>query len=395
MATTDRFLYIIPVCAAVVALASLAWHTPPSGLSGAARHRHLQGLHLHAADGAWDARATLDSGLWLQDDERGVRTAPSNSRSAADSGHSDRRADGEKPGAKMADSDDGKCASTQMKDVPDGGGGEQEQRGEAGRGNGGEEAGDDAIEDEGDEESTLEDEKRVGMCAAAASEQVQCVLNSGGGAQGECRTSKVAVCLARLEIARAGPQASTVIVHTKYGRMVLPLADSFESLALLLYGEWMEWGVGVLEHVIPQGATILDVNPGAGSVTLALAQMVGDTGRVFVSEPRSLFMQSLAASAQISSANLEFLPCLSSHEHIKDMLQVLCVCGCMCLHVHARVCACMCMCAYVRVCVCVRVCMRLCVRVGEREREREREYMCTCVCLSVHLNLCVCMCTCV
>lgn len=317
MPSRERFLLIVPLCAAICALASLTWHTAPPGHRGHSGHmsrlRHLRGLKMHAAaDGAWDS----DGAAWWPDDGRGGATDDAMGDSAGAGNSAD---DGASTGDGASDGDKA-CADTPRRPhAPTAGAGS----GDTADGAADEEAIDEeAIDEDDDAESTIEDEKRVGMCAAAASEQVQCVLNSGGGAQGECGTNKVAACLARLEIARTGPQAATVLVHTKYGRMVLPLADSFEGLALLLYGEWMEWGLGVLEHVVPKGATILDVSPGTGSVTLALAHMVGDSGRVLVSEPRPLFMQSLAASAQISGANLEFLPCLSSHEQVKDMLQL-------------------------------------------------------------------------
>jgi len=372
MQSHDRFLLIIPLCAAAIALSSLAWHSSPPDVAG---HRHMRLRYLRdpqlesASEGAWDADATYTDTGWPGADWRGIdrgtlraardlrheaatqtkATAPESPQgeqrgnpTRADSSTVEKRCadssqlqdaystDGPKFGAFASSSGDGEAQRREEKDLAcDGGncGDEppvQEQEGLCE----GEEEEEEDEDEENDSETAVEVERRVGMCAAAATEQVQCVLSSGGGAQGECGTNKLAACLARLEIARAGPNASTVIAHTKYGKMVLPLVDSFEGLALLFYGEWMEWGLNVIQHLVAQGAigaTVLDVNPGTGGVTLALARMVGTSGRVLVSEPRQFMMQSLAASAQLAGLNLEFLPCLWSRVGKRDMLQV-CFC---------------------------------------------------------------------
>jgi hypothetical protein len=398
MQRDDRFLLLVPLCASVVALSSLAWHSAPDvGARGASRLRHLpggsqRGLELAAAaEGAWEAAVTESDedwpgAGWPGADPGSLRAARALKR-AVDAREPLGRAGndrGSSGGETCADARQTPHMPADARPEPQESGAgrdrdsssragqhpEQDRVGANKRGDGEQAAagedeskGDDAGEDA---ESTIEDEKRVGMCAAVAAEQVQCVLRSGGGARGECSTTRVAACLARLEIARAGPASATVLVHTKYGRMVVPLVDSFEGLALLLYGEWIEWGLSVLEHLLVQGATVLDVNPGTGGATLALARMVGATGRVLVSEPRQFMMQSLAASAHISgnfqhisgnlqskqeegreggrereggrkrgmegkgerhiSGNLQskmtFLPCLSSRVETKDMLQI-------------------------------------------------------------------------
>jgi prolyl 4-hydroxylase len=333
MRCADRSLLFIPLCAAIIALSSLSLHRAPEHSATLdARLKHLRNLQPNAgADDAWrdinwpgSHTAEMD-GAWSAINWPGSRTAEAHDENvmAAD------KARDEMSSKASGGSDDvgNSCPDSRVPEEP------ADQKNVQARKDAEQSAKQERKEqgtkemdnDDGELESTIEDEKRVGMCAAAASEQVQCVINSGGGARGECVTRKIAACLARLEVVKSGSMVSTVLVRTKYGRMVLPLADSFEGLALLLYGEWMEWGVDVLAHLVNSGATILDVNPGTGGVTLALARMVGAAGRVLVSEPRLLFKQSLAASVNISGMDLAsfvFLPCLSSQVEAKDMLEM-------------------------------------------------------------------------
>jgi len=313
-AQADRFLVLVPLCAAVIALSSLAWHSePPNGRGAAARYLRADAQARAAAEGAWDHNGR-DGGDWPEElawtGPRAARpsSTPPGAEEAAETGSCSETSPARGAGDHIVQSDLSSAAR-----------GAESSAGAGGFAEYGRDEHSD--EEDGDEET---DNDRVRMCAAAAAEQVQCVLNSGGGASGECSTSKISACLARLEIARAGPKAATVLVQTKYGRMVVPLADSFEGLALLMYGEWMEWGLMVLENLITKGGvtTILDVNPGTGGATLALSKMIGSKGRLLVSEPRPLLMQSLAASAQLAGLKVTFLPCLWSHGGVREMLHL-------------------------------------------------------------------------
>ena len=319
MHSGDRFVLLIPLCAAVAAFCSLAWHgsAPAHFRTAEARLRHLRGWQLGAsAEGAWDLSTHSDHADWPRElwAEPAMNAAPAHVASV------DANTDAEASAANC-DAGTGK-GSASGREEDDAFGGGHRRHSDAG---GQEEA---AGGDEFDAEGDVEDEKRVGMCAAAAAEQVQCVLSSGGGARGECGTRKLAACLSRLAIMQADPSSATVIAHTRYGRMVLPLADSFQGLALLFYGEWLEWGLNVLLPLlkaVPKAATVLDVNPGAGGGTLALAHMLGKQGRVYVAESRGFLMQSLAASAELvnsSAARIEFWPCLSSVREVTQVLQV-------------------------------------------------------------------------
>ncbi len=97
----------------------------------------------------------------------------------------------------------------------------------------------------GKEDAESDDKLPLRTCAAAAAELVTCVLRSGGW-PGACRDAGLRGCLARTGHVRPGERAS--LVAGRHGRAGAVHADAFESLALMMYGEWMEWAVGVLER---------------------------------------------------------------------------------------------------------------------------------------------------
>ena len=67
MHSGDRFVLLIPLCAAVAAFCSLAWHDSSSAhfRTTEARLRHLRGWQLGAsAEGAWDLSTHRDHADW-------------------------------------------------------------------------------------------------------------------------------------------------------------------------------------------------------------------------------------------------------------------------------------------------------------------------------------------
>jgi hypothetical protein len=97
----------------------------------------------------------------------------------------------------------------------------------------------------GKEEAEGDDKLPLRTCAAAAAELVTCVLRSGGW-PGACSDARLRGCLART--GHVGPGERASLVAGRHGRAAVVHADVFESLALMMYGEWMEWGLGVLER---------------------------------------------------------------------------------------------------------------------------------------------------
>ena len=96
------------------------------------------------------------------------------------------------------------------------------------------------------DESEGDDKLPLRTCAASAAELVTCVLRSGGW-PGACSDARLRGCLART--GHVGPGERASLVAGRHGRAAVVHADAFESLALMMYGEWMEWGLGVLEGV--------------------------------------------------------------------------------------------------------------------------------------------------
>ena len=90
-----------------------------------------------------------------------------------------------------------------------------------------------------------EDKLPLRTCSAAAAELVTCVLRNGGW-PGACSDNRLHGCLMRTGHARPGERAT--LVPSRHGLAAAVHTDVFESLALMMYGEWMEWGLGVLDR---------------------------------------------------------------------------------------------------------------------------------------------------
>jgi hypothetical protein len=82
--------------------------------------------------------------------------------------------------------------------------------------------------DDDDDDDDDDDTLPASLCAAGASELVQCVLASGGRS-GMCRGQAYRACLERTGRARRTDERH--LGRTKHGRMSLVHADAFESMA--------------------------------------------------------------------------------------------------------------------------------------------------------------------
>jgi hypothetical protein len=103
----------------------------------------------------------------------------------------------------------------------------------------------DTSPDADEDDDSEEDKLPIRTCSATAAELVTCVLRNGGW-PGACSDSRFRACLMRTGHARPGERAT--LVPSRHGLASAVHADVFESLALMMYGEWMEWGLGVLDR---------------------------------------------------------------------------------------------------------------------------------------------------
>jgi FkbM family methyltransferase len=76
------------------------------------------------------------------------------------------------------------------------------------------------------------------------------------------------------------------IVTTRYGQMRTIDADSIVSKSLELYGEWANEELAVIETLVDEGDTLLDIGAFIGTHTLAFSKFVGVQGAVISFEPR-------------------------------------------------------------------------------------------------------------
>lgn len=76
------------------------------------------------------------------------------------------------------------------------------------------------------------------------------------------------------------------IARTKHGLFRYLPNDIWCGRSLELYGEWSDAEVGLLEQLLPKGATVVEVGAHLGVHTVPLAKHVGAEGRVLAFEPQ-------------------------------------------------------------------------------------------------------------
>lgn len=88
----------------------------------------------------------------------------------------------------------------------------------------------------------------------------------------------------------------------RYGRFFTIRNDLYISRALDLYGEWCEAELILLKPAIRPGMVVVDAGANIGTHTMAFAEWVGPTGRVYAFEPQPVVHRALTANAMINGA---------------------------------------------------------------------------------------------
>jgi FkbM family methyltransferase len=85
---------------------------------------------------------------------------------------------------------------------------------------------------------------------------------------------------------RPGKVSTLVTKPCRYGEMVFHHTDQWLGRSLDLYGEWSESEVELFRQVVKPGDVVIEAGANVGALTIPLANIVGDTGRVHAFEPQ-------------------------------------------------------------------------------------------------------------
>ncbi|HUY35433.1 MAG TPA: FkbM family methyltransferase [Pirellulales bacterium] len=90
------------------------------------------------------------------------------------------------------------------------------------------------------------------------------------------------------------------VKRCRYGEMIHQPHDAHIGRSLDLYGEFSESAVALFRELVGPGQTVLDVGANIGAHTVALATLVGPTGRVLAFEPRRALFYCLCGNVAIN-----------------------------------------------------------------------------------------------
>jgi FkbM family methyltransferase len=86
----------------------------------------------------------------------------------------------------------------------------------------------------------------------------------------------------------------------KHGMMLYNVNDQFQGRMLDKYGEYSEGEIDTFAQLVRPGMTVVEVGANIGSHTVALANMVGQQGRVVAFEPQRAIFQILCANLALN-----------------------------------------------------------------------------------------------
>lgn len=92
-----------------------------------------------------------------------------------------------------------------------------------------------------------------------------------------------------------------VVGTWKYGYVVYNRHDIYVGRAVEKYGEFSEAEVDLFRQLCRPGDVVVEVGANIGTHTVALADMVGNGGRVFAFEPQRIVFYTLCANMAINS----------------------------------------------------------------------------------------------
>ena len=87
----------------------------------------------------------------------------------------------------------------------------------------------------------------------------------------------------------------------RYGKIMYIAGDLYIGNSLALYGEYSEGEVECYRQMLKPGNTVVEVGANIGSLTIPLAQIVGETGKVYTFEPQRLVFQLHAGNIALNN----------------------------------------------------------------------------------------------
>ena len=87
----------------------------------------------------------------------------------------------------------------------------------------------------------------------------------------------------------------------RHGWMLYHTADQFIGRSLHKYGEFSEGEVALFGQILRPGDVVVEAGANFGTHTVAMAQMVGESGRVLAFEPQRLVFQAMVANVALNA----------------------------------------------------------------------------------------------
>ena len=97
------------------------------------------------------------------------------------------------------------------------------------------------------------------------------------------------------------PDGTNGMVKGRRGHIVFNRNDMYVGESIKQYGEYSENEIALFEQLVKPGDQVVDVGANIGTHTLALSQIVTNSGFVFAFEPQAIVFQILCANMAVNS----------------------------------------------------------------------------------------------
>ena len=91
------------------------------------------------------------------------------------------------------------------------------------------------------------------------------------------------------------------IVKGKHGYILYNKNDIYIGKSIEKYGEFSEHEIELFADICREGDIVIDVGANIGTHAMAIAELVGTSGRVYAFEPQRIVFQALCASPKLAN----------------------------------------------------------------------------------------------